>query len=115
MAKTASLNMRIDPGVKKAAAEVFARFGISVSDAVNIFLHKSVMAGGLPFDLRQETADQKFAGDGGVRLPKEETFTASVAPVKEDSVFVDDKTMAKIYESLAELTAEFDAEFTNVS
>lgn len=51
--KTATLNMRVDPSVKEEAERVYAQFGMSLTDAVNVFLHKSIMEGGLPFELRQ--------------------------------------------------------------
>jgi DNA-damage-inducible protein J len=53
MAKTASLNIRIDPETKHGAESLFSQFGITVTDAVNIFLHQSLMVGGLPFELKQ--------------------------------------------------------------
>ena len=53
MAKTSSLNIRLDPEIKSAADSVFSRFGITLADAINIFLHKSIMVGGLPFDMLQ--------------------------------------------------------------
>jgi len=53
MAKTAAISMRIDPQLKSEAETVFGRFGLSITDAINVFLHKSVMEGGLPFDVRQ--------------------------------------------------------------
>ena len=52
MAKTANLNIRIDPEIKENAEKLYKNFGITVSDAVNIFLHKSLMVGGLPFDMK---------------------------------------------------------------
>ena len=51
MAKTSSLNIRIDPETKSAVDRIFSRFGITIADAVNIFLHKAIMVGGLPFDM----------------------------------------------------------------
>ena len=51
--KTATLNMRVDPSVKEEAERVYAQFGMNLTDGVNVFLHKSIMEGGLPFDLRQ--------------------------------------------------------------
>ena len=36
MAKTANLNIRIDPETKAGAEQLFARFGITITDAVNI-------------------------------------------------------------------------------
>lgn len=53
MAKTATLNMRIEPEVKSQAEGIFARFGMTTTEAINIFLHKCIMVGGLPFDVRQ--------------------------------------------------------------
>lgn len=50
--KTATLNMRVDLRVKEEAERVYAQFGMNLTDAVNVFLHKSIMEGGLPFDLR---------------------------------------------------------------
>ena len=53
MAKTASLNIRIDPETKIGVENLFSQFGITVTDAVNIFLHQSLMVGGLPFEMKQ--------------------------------------------------------------
>jgi DNA-damage-inducible protein J len=52
MAKTASLNIRVDPKTKASAEELYREFGITVTDAVNMFLHQSLMVGGLPFELK---------------------------------------------------------------
>ena len=43
MAKTATLNVRIDPSTKADAERLFSSFGITISDAVNIFIHQSLM------------------------------------------------------------------------
>lgn len=53
MAKTANINIRIDPETKSSAEELFSSFGITVTDAINIFLRKSIMEGGLPFEMKQ--------------------------------------------------------------
>lgn len=53
MAKTASINIRIDPETKSSAEKLFSSFGITITDAINIFLRKSIMEGGLPFEVRQ--------------------------------------------------------------
>lgn len=53
MAKTASINVRIEPEVKQQAEDLFGSFGISVTDAINIFLRTSIMEGGFPFTIRQ--------------------------------------------------------------
>ncbi len=53
VAKTASIKVRVAPEVKAGAEQLFARFGITMTDAINIFLHQSLMVGGLPFDVKQ--------------------------------------------------------------
>ncbi len=53
MSKTANINLRIDPETKKAAENLFSAFGITITDAINIFLKKSIMEGGLPFEVKQ--------------------------------------------------------------
>lgn len=53
MAKTATINMRVNPQVKADAESIFSSFGMTLTEAINVFLHKSVMEGGLPFDVRQ--------------------------------------------------------------
>ena len=51
MAKTACLHIRIDPETKRSAEQLFGSFGITDTDAVNMFLHQSLMIGGLPFEV----------------------------------------------------------------
>lgn len=53
MSKTANINVRIDPEFKSEVESLYSKFGMSVTDAINIFLHVSVMEGGLPFEVRQ--------------------------------------------------------------
>lgn len=55
MAKTQSMSIRLNPDIKESAEAVYAHYGISLTDAINMFLHKSIDVGGLPFDLRPET------------------------------------------------------------
>lgn len=53
MAKNTVINIRTDIETKQVIELLYARFGITVSDAVNIFFRKSLMEGGLPFEMRQ--------------------------------------------------------------
>jgi len=53
MAKTANLNMRVDDQLAESARAIYRAFGITITDAVNMFFAKSVMEGGLPFELKQ--------------------------------------------------------------
>ena len=52
MSKTASLNIRLDSEIKKSAELVYAHYGLSLAEAVTVFIHHSCNVGGLPFDLR---------------------------------------------------------------
>ena len=50
--RTATINVRIEPEVKKEAEEIFAQWGLSLSDAISLYLRKTIMTQGIPFDLR---------------------------------------------------------------
>jgi len=52
MPKTASMYIRIDPQVKSDVESIYARYGMSITDAINVFLYTSRNVDGLPFDLR---------------------------------------------------------------
>jgi len=45
------MNLRIEPEIKAEAEELFASFGLTVTDAVNVFLRQSIMRGGFPFEV----------------------------------------------------------------
>lgn len=53
MAKSASMYIRIDPQVKADVEAIYSRYGMSITDAINVFLYTSRNVGGLPFDLRE--------------------------------------------------------------
>ena len=55
MAKTASLNIRVEPATKTKAEVLFSNFGITLSDAVTMFLNQSIIDGGLPFQVKLGT------------------------------------------------------------
>ena len=52
MAKTAVINVRTDDETKQAIEKLYSAFGITISDAINIFFKKSLMENGLPFDMQ---------------------------------------------------------------
>lgn len=51
MAKTTSLYVRLESGLKEQAELVLEQLGIPVSNAVNIFLKQVVMQRGIPLTL----------------------------------------------------------------
>jgi DNA-damage-inducible protein J len=52
MPRTEDLKLRIDPELKREAAELYGTWGLNLTDAVTIFLNQSVAVGGLPFTMR---------------------------------------------------------------
>ena len=52
--------IRIDPDIKKDAAELFSTLGLDMSGAVNLFLHQCVLRGGLPFPVEVPQYDQRM-------------------------------------------------------
>jgi DNA-damage-inducible protein J len=90
MAKTSSITIRTDDDTKKAIEYLYGQFGLTVSDAVNIFFNKSLMEHGLPFDMRltynQETLDA----------------------MQEARDIMSGKIQAKSYSSVAEMRAAID-------
>ena len=49
---TIPTQIRIDEETKKQAVELLAGLGLSLSDAVNIFLKQILLRGGIPFDVK---------------------------------------------------------------
>jgi DNA-damage-inducible protein J len=52
MAKSTSMYIRIDPQLKVDVEAIYSRYGMSLTEAINVFLYQSRNIGGLPFDLR---------------------------------------------------------------
>lgn len=96
MPKTANINLRIEPEVKAKADEVFSSLGLSVTDAINVFLHASIMEGGFPFQPKQPQYNRE------TRMAIEEARDIMAGKVD-----------AKRYGSLTDLLADMDAEDTH--
>lgn len=47
--KTATFQFRINPDIRERAESVFASCGLSLTDAINIFIQQSLNVEGLPF------------------------------------------------------------------
>ena len=96
MAKTANINVRTDPNVKASAEELFASFGMTVTEAINIFLYQSLMVGGLPFEVKQP----RYNAD-------------TLAALQEARDIASGKIQTKSYHSAKELFDELESEMTN--
>lgn len=60
-AATTMVHVRVDENVKAQAAEVLASMGLSVSDAVRVFLTRVVADQELPFALKAPNASSRVA------------------------------------------------------
>lgn len=79
MAKTANLNIRIDPEVRKEAEDIYGEWGLTISDAITAFLMQSIKVKGFPFDLRQKEADDPFWSETNQKILRE-----SIAQLERD-------------------------------
>ena len=52
MAKNEVLHIRVNGNIKKNAEQTLSVLGVSLSEAVNMFLHQIYLVGGLPFDVK---------------------------------------------------------------
>ena len=93
MSKTANINISIDPDFKSKVEKLYSQFGMSVTEAINIFLHVSLMEGGLPFEVRQ----QKYN-------------TETEAAMREARAIANGRIPAKKYSSAAEMIDDVLAE-----
>lgn len=53
MAKTDTLNIRIEPELKKEVEETLSDLGMNIADAVTIFLKQVVLTESIPFIIRK--------------------------------------------------------------
>jgi len=86
MAKTAVINVRTEPDIKANAESIYNSMGVSLSDAINMFLYKSISFNGLPFALNHE-------------IPNYET----IAAMKEADDIISGRIKAKSYASFRDM------------
>lgn len=93
--KSATFQMRINPEVKRQAESVFAAYGLSLTDAVNIFIQQSLNTQGLPFLLSPENGAYLKA-KAAARLASE--IQAGWDSVKTDADWVSEADAYKLLE-----------------
>jgi len=60
-------SIKVDPIAWDSAKEIFKEYNMSVSDAINIFLNRVRLEGGLPFDVKVPTKQLQTAIDEAKR------------------------------------------------
>lgn len=93
LVKDTNFNMRMNKQKKTSLEELYGNLGMTLSEAVNIFFEKSLMEGGIPFDVK-------------ISKYNEDTISA----MKEAKDIMSGKVEAKAYSSAKELFDELDAE-----
>lgn len=88
-----NINIRIDSEVKAEAQALFARLGMDLSTAVNIFIRQAIDFGGIPFTIQH-------------RKYNDETEAA----IQEGKDIIAGKIPAKRYSSFDELLKDIDKE-----
>ena len=91
--KTANINIRLYPELKSEAESVFAYHGLSLPDAITVFLNHACRAGGFPFELK------------GARW----NDPVSLAALEECNRLESDPN-AKSFSSMAELIADLESD-----
>ncbi len=52
MSKTATIQTRVDPVVKKNAQEILKKLNITMSEAISMYLSQITLQQGIPFELK---------------------------------------------------------------
>ncbi len=73
MAKSATIQARIDPEIKKSAQEIFNALNLSMSEAISLFLTQVTLHKGVPFQIKipnELTAKTLLESEKGKNLRK---------------------------------------------
>lgn len=76
MPRNAEGKYRTNERIKERATEIYAQWGLSLSDAINAFLVKSVEVNGLPFEMRTETPSYERLAARAYKAPLNEDGVA---------------------------------------
>ena len=61
-----TIQVRIDDQTKNASTALFEQLGITMSEAINLFLHQSIIRKGIPFALTvPDKHENNFTRTGG--------------------------------------------------
>ena len=90
--KTANLNMRLEAQKKIDAETLYESLGMTLPQAVNMFITQSLLVGGLPFD---------------VKLPRYNKETEDA--IQEAKDIASGKVRTKTYSSLSEFVKEMES------
>lgn len=93
MAKTETLHIRVEANVKARVESTLKTLGLSTSEAINIFLHQVILAGGLPFEVKNPQYNAE-----------------TIATMQEARDIAAGKILSKNYNSVAELMEDLNSD-----
>ena len=78
--KNAVFQIRLNQEIKSAVEELYAACGLTLTDAVNLFIQQSLNVGGLPFEVRAPGAKLSKEKALEILLEKLETNDGKYVP-----------------------------------
>ena len=57
MPKTDTFRFRINPEIRKEIEAIYSKSGLTLTQAINIFIQQSINAGGLPFPVTADNSE----------------------------------------------------------
>lgn len=85
--KTDMFRLRINPEVREKVEKIYENNGLSLTQAVNIFIQQSINAGGLPFAVTEDNAEYIKAQSMKRLVCELEEGKNSGEPVREAEVY----------------------------
>lgn len=73
MAKTATIQTRVDPNVKNNAQKILKKLNISMSEAISMYLSQITLHNGIPFEIKipnEVTATVLKDAENGINVHK---------------------------------------------
>lgn len=58
MTKTSIIALRIEPETKEKLEKLYSSLGLTVSGAISMFIHQSLIVGGLPFNVKSQESEE---------------------------------------------------------
>lgn len=95
--KTATIYTRVDPKIKTESEKVFNKLGISMSNAVGMFLHQVVIKQGMPMDLNiYEGIPDALNADKMFKQEFESVINNSLKDIENNNVYSLDEVREKL-------------------
>jgi DNA-damage-inducible protein J len=94
-ATKANLNIRVDSDVKQRAAALFAKMGLDMTSAIEMFLRQSLKENGIPFKPEAEKSlDEQLTK----ALHEHSRVRLELAPDKNGNMFIDKDKYPDLYD-----------------